>query len=152
MEKKLTKVVVDLAQPFELRKLGSLGNASNMLIRQYRFPLDYIRETEQMTTSWSDRAQQFDANHFAECFRQYETQNSDIFAYWARESEANRVFAFLKKIMKAPEEFKWTGFRIMATVMGNGHTIFCWQLFAKSPGSRTLVYSDEDAPNVRKKS
>jgi hypothetical protein len=152
MKKKINRVTVDSAQPFELRQLGSLGNASDMLVRQYRFPFDYDRETEQMTTSWSDRAQQFDANHFADCFRQYETKNSDVFAYWARESEASRVFAFLKKIMKASEDVKWTGFRIMATVMDNGHTIFCWQLFAKSPGSKTLVYSDEDAPNVQKKS
>lgn len=145
----MKKNIVMPAQPYRMGALGSHGNANYMLLRQFQFPSEYY-EHEQIITMDSDRAYQWDYANFIESYREFNFTET-YFESSIRSMDEDQIISFLKKIMKADPKVKWTGFRIMGTVSGNGHSIFTWQLFAKDPKVDTPVYSGDEAPNVRVK-
>ncbi|MEI7620446.1 MAG: hypothetical protein WCJ57_02650 [Candidatus Falkowbacteria bacterium] len=143
------KIIVMPAEPYRMCALQSYGNASYMLLKQFQFPSERY-DHEQLITVDSDRAYHWDNKHIDKCYQSFSFTHHS-FEYQVREKNEDEILSFLKKVMRADSNVKWTGFRIMGTVSGNGHAIFTWQLFAKDPKSNTLVYSGDEAPNVRVK-
>jgi hypothetical protein len=128
------------ARRFDFSKLGSLGNARYMLICQHNFP-DTYEDRESVQTVDSDRL-----DNFFDICKRYELGNDNPFSMQGLPPV--KAINFIKELMSLKQDISATGYRIMATVKGNGHTVWTFQLFVKDPGSTTKVYSGEDAPNV----
>lgn len=141
---------VFIAEPYRPHAMGSLGDASGMLICQYQFPLDYDVRDKIMHAD-SDRCFQWDYDHARRCFLTYTGTGEVAFESWVKGQHHDKVFAFLKDILKADPNVEWTGYRILGSVhRGNGFPVWSLQLFAKHPDSRTQVYSGSNAPNVKR--
>lgn len=134
---------VDMAQPYKSNNMGSMGNANEMLIVQNNFPLSHY-DTEEIVSRGLDRMEQ---NHSEKCLKKYHFEEIYIDSQLRRE-DPTKILAFITEILKE-EPGKWTGYRVLGTVGGNGHPYYCFQLFAKHPDTDTEVYSGDIAPNVK---
>lgn len=142
------KITVILAEPYNFGAMHSLGNADNMLLRQFNFPYEYD-ERDTMIGTYHDRIQQQEYEHCQECFGKYIPADSS-FERWLRSTSNTRVLSFLKDMLKADPAVNWTGYRVTRSVHGsNGNPIYYFALFAKHPETDTRVYSDFIAPNVK---
>jgi len=139
---------VTLAEPYRFGAMGSLGDASHMFLAQYKFPYQY-ESRDKMLAADHDRCFQWDYAHArAACDNHMHTGELHI-GDWVRKQTPERVFAFLKDILKADSLVKWTGWRVCGTVnLANGYPVFSLSLFAKNSHSNTKVYTGDDAPNV----
>ena len=131
--------------------MGSLGNASNKLIRQFRFPYEYD-EDETMIQADHDRMLEWDYDHARFAFRLHTGTGELGLAQWAKSAGNEQVLALLKDLFKVDENHpgvKWTGYRITGTVnRSNGYPVYSLWLFAKKRSSGTKVYFDSHAPDV----
>ena len=137
------------AEPKRMFAMGSLGDASGMLIRQFNFP-DTYKEDEQLWNADHDRLLDQDYDHWKSTVEDYKAKigNRGLFT-WLEHGKQADVLEFLVKVLKADASVKWTGFRILGTVnRSNGYPVYSLEVFAKSPRSGTEVYSGESAPNV----
>lgn len=144
---------VTKAEPNRLMAMGSLGDASNMLLQQYQFPNSY-RDDEIVIGEYHDRLMGWDYDHWTNIMEKYKSKLIGNYGLTTRfeQSKPTVLLKFLIDILKADTSIKWTGFRILGSVnKSNGYPVYIFQLFAKSPKSKTNVYSDSNAPNVKRK-
>lgn len=132
--------------------MGSLGRASNKLIRQFKFPYEYDAD-EEMIQADHDRMLQWDYDHADAAFSNHMGTGELGLAQWTKSAGSEQVLALLKDLFKVDENHpgvKWTGYRITGTVnRSNGYPVYSLWLFAKKRGSETKVYSGSCAPNVQ---
>ncbi len=141
---------VALAERYRFGGLDSLsGTASNMLMRQYQFPLDYDDTVDTLVMEDHDRILYRDPTRGQACIEQHTGSFEGDIGYWAKDSTPEKILAFLVDFLLARGKTQWTGFRITASLNGrNGSIVWSLQLFAKGEKSQTAVYDGEDAPNV----
>lgn len=129
--------------------MGSLGDASYMLIRQHRFPHEYDPDLDKMTGWDHDRIMQQQYEHGRRCFKEHTNTGDGGLQGWAEKATPEQILAFLKDILKASDDVEWSGFRILGSVnRGNGYPVYTLQLFAKHPDSQTEVFDTENAPHL----
>lgn len=149
---------VGKAQAYRWGAMSSLGDAANMLMRQFNFP-DQVNQEDELITADSDRILGRDYNHFRAVLAKYVGTGEGAIGSWVRrefksgmEPTDQVVMDFIKDALKAEEEYPgvvWTGWRITGTVnRSNGFPIYTLSLFSNKSGVE--VYSDELAPNVEK--
>lgn len=137
------------AEAYRSNAMGSLGDASYMLIRQYQFPNDYDHEKDQMTGWDHDRIMHQQHEHGTRCFDQHTSTGELGLESWVRGAQPQQILDFLKDILKADSSVEWTGFRILGSVhRGNGYPVWSLALFAKHPDTKTEVFNTENAPNL----
>ena len=137
------------AEAYRSGAMRSLGDASYMLIRQHQFPNEYDPDKDQMANWDHDRIMQQQHDHGCRCFAEHTGTGELGLDSWARRAEPEKVLAFLRDILKADQNIKWTGFRILGTVhRGNGYPVWTLELFAKHSESETKVFDTENAPNL----
>ena len=141
------------AEPYRYGAMASDGNAQGMFIRQHCFP-DTYDHRDILTGADHDRCVQWDYTHaMGACQRHMNTGDMGI-GGWVEKADPEAVFAFFRDILKTDEHYpgvQWTGFRLIGWVnRSNGAPVFHMELFAKHPESETVVYSDADAPNVKR--
>lgn len=142
----MKKNLVILAVPYQSEVFELYGNASYMLIRQFKFPFDF-REDEKLISIWSNQFQQYDATFFAKSF----SNSNQTFEYWLRRAEEKNILIFLKKLLKLDEVVVWSGFRVLGTITESKQILFTFEVFSKRPGSNTKVYTGENgAMNLKK--
>lgn len=132
--------------------MGSLGRASNKLIKQFNFPFRYGND-EQLIQADHDRMYEWDYQHTTDAFRRHMTTGGMGLPCWVQQHATDaQVIALLKDLFKTDEHYPdvvWTGYRITGTVnRSNGFPVYSLWLFAKRKESKTKVYSGERAPNV----
>ena len=135
------------ANPYVSCNLGSFGKTSYMLIRQFQFPDTYDGDLDQLLEDDHDRC---DYEQTRDCFKKHVSGGEIGFESWVLTTSNENIFNFLKDVLKADAKFTWTGYRIMGSTSGTGRSIYSLALFAKHQNSSTLVYTGENAPNVRK--
>lgn len=132
--------------------MGSLGRATNKLIHQFRFPLQYEND-ETMIQADHDRMLEWDYEHTRNAFKQHMNTGELGLANWTTGTEPKLVIALFEDLFKVDQNHpgvKWTGFRITGTVnISSGYPVYSLWLFAKRRGSETEVYSGANAPNVQ---
>ncbi len=139
-------MTVLVAQPYNSKRLNSLGDAKEMLISQYRFPYHYDVERDVLMAQYHDR---LGLDHAEACFEKYTDSSDQGFGNWVRQATHRQVMDCLKALLNASPSIKWTGYRILGSVhRGNGGLLWYLELFAKHPMSKAKVYSTENAPNV----
>ena len=131
------------------QELGSMGNATYMLIRQIDFPDTYL-EQERLTGSDHDRTQEyFGLGRSHEIFQRHTGGGELSLRAWVRSATKDELIAFIAEHLKADKRIRWTGCRVLGTTnRSNGHTVWTLELFRKHRNSSTLVYSTANAPNV----
>ena len=129
--------------------LGSLGNAAYKLIRQVRFP-DTYDDLDTITGADHDRIRMWDSKHHDRCVKEHTGWGDMGIGDWAEKATQSQLMAFCQDMLKADATVKWTGCRILGTVnRSNGYAVWTIELFAKHPKSKTKVYSEMNAPNVK---
>lgn len=136
--------------------MSSTGNASNMLMRQFKFPAEFTDEDKVMQAD-SDRLLGWDYEGFRKTLWKFIGKGEGAIGAWVRgemqgvmEATDENVMAFIKEALKVDEVYpgvQWTGWQVTGTVhRANGFPIYSLSLFANRSG--VAVYSDESAPNV----
>lgn len=156
-ENKMKRVMT--AEPNRYMAMGSTGDASGMLLRQWRFP-DTYADKETVWSSDHDRIISWDYDHWGECIGRVKAKTGKFgLENWFQNGKPTHILAFIVDALKANEKgtehenTKWTGFRVLGTVnRSNGYPVYSLQLFAKDSKSKTKVYSDANAPNVKQQS
>lgn len=137
--------------PAEQRRsgaMGSLGNASCMYLRQFKFPHTYDAREKKMQTD-HDHLMQCDHERTHECFKRHTGTGELALQGWLDKAKDEQVLAFLVDVLQADTSVAWTGYRVMGTVhRGNGFPVYTLELFAKHPESDTVVYTGPNAPNI----
>lgn len=151
-----------MAEAYDPSEMGSLGKASLMLLRQWRFPHRYNEERGDYVTSadhdrinsWGDRWKL--ANDLIPMDGNWKVGIERFITQFP----TAKVFEFVKTAMIDPKSDApardWYGFRILGTVRrDNGYPIYSLELFArgqtaKGNPTRTPTYSGPFAPNVKK--
>ena len=133
--------------------MGSLGQASNKLIRQFQFPYEYDETVDDLVQADHDRMLTQNYKEFmAICKKHIKTGDVGL-GYWITQVSHGEVFAFLTDLFEELcdlREIAWTGYRVTGSVhRGNGNPIYHLWLFAKGTKSKTKVYSGNKAPNVK---
>ncbi len=137
------------AEAYRIGAMGAVGRASSMLVRQNAFPNEYDPKLDKLVLVSHDRIRDREPEHCRRCFDQHAGGELQ-FEWWTRDSDPQKIFAFLKDIMKADPKIAWTGFRILGTVNErNGHDVWELQLFAKHPKSKTVVYDTHNVPGLK---
>ena len=94
----------ELTNPFNERELGSLGNARNMLVRQYQFPDMYDDAQDNFTHADFDRILFADWDHTRVCLEEFTGTSGEMGLYaWVRNAHDTTVLLFCKKLMKVDE-------------------------------------------------
>lgn len=137
------------ARPYKPNNLGSMGNASGMLIRQYQFPNEY-HDFEALVFSDHDHCIHANYDRAIACIKKYTKTGELGLESWFLHSSDELIMAFLDEFLDVNYGAKWTGYRIRGTVSrSDGSVIWSLELFAKAPGSSTVVYTGtKDVPNV----
>jgi len=142
-------VEIHKAEAYQPWRMGSLGNASNMLLRQFQFPTRYDADVDVLTSADHDRCLQWDYEHARAVFTKYLKTGELALPEWLKRGSTTdeMVMAFLKEILKVEQGYpdvKWTGYRITYTVnRSNGYPVFTFSLFCNRSG--VPAYTD-DAP------
>lgn len=142
------KVEVRLANPYNYRDMSSLGNAEDMLVKQFQFPLTFDQEKDCISTTYLDRILGWWPEDTEYCLKKFNLPKMGL-EEQIRKMDDQKIIDFLCEIMKIKS--RWNGYRILCGVGGNGSPYYCFQLFLKHPDTDTEVFSGEHAPNVRMK-
>ena len=140
---------VEAAEPYDADQLSELGRATNMLIRQFRFPDEY-EERELLLHGDSEQLlEKGRLRRAIDAIRAHVGGEPILLGSWAQGAKNKQVLAFLKDFLGAKKAIAWTGYRITCTInrLTGARIWSCW-LFAKDARSATVTYSDENAPNV----
>lgn len=134
---------VHLAEPYRPYQLHSLGKANYMLLRQTDFPYK-LEEEDEVQSIDSDRC---DYEIFRDiCLRLTGDHQDSHIELWLRQAPNTAVMKFVQAVHGTTTD--WHGYRVMATVGDNGHTIWTLQLSKLGKRSSTDVYTGDEAPNV----
>lgn len=144
---KNNKGKVIMAVPYDDRKLSGLGDAKNMLVKQFQFPLIYEYGKDKIHSKYLDRLRQLDLKNTLYCLQKYNLPQIGL-ENNLRKMDDQKILDFLCKIMKV-ERSDFTGYRILVEVAGGGFLYYSFQLFSKHPDTDTEVFSGEHAPNVK---
>ncbi len=142
------------AEPADMFRMGSLGNASYMLIRQHQFPDKYDERRDVHVHADHDHIIQQGYERAQACFKKHLKTGEGGLAEWVRRRSPEEVIAFINEFLTPhfgdrAKAAVWTGFRVSGTVhRGNGFPVWSIELFAKHPETKTKVYDGENAPNV----
>jgi hypothetical protein len=135
--------------------MGSLGQASNKLIRQYQFPYEYELGVDILIEADHDRMLTWNYDAFRRiCQKHIKTGGMGI-GSWAKQATHEEVMSFLMELFEeicdpCHREVAWTGYRITGSVnRSNGNPVYHLWLFANDSG-RTKVYTGNNAPNVER--
>lgn len=148
-----TSIMQEVQRAVLYGDMGSLGKASNKLIRQFNFPFQY-EDDEHMAFADHDRLIMWDYKHAMACFTRHMNTGDLGLESWVQHVCGEQVIELFKDLFKVDESesysgVEWTGFRITGTVnRSNGNPVYSLWLFSKREGSATKVYSGERAPNV----
>jgi hypothetical protein len=138
------------AEAYRSGAMGSLRNASYMLIRQHQFPDTYDGEKDKLIGWDHDRIMQQEHKHGTRCFQKHMQTGEMGLQDWCQRVKPELVMALLKDLLHADESVIWTGFRILGTVhRGNGYPVWTLELFSKHPESATQVFDTKNAPNLK---
>lgn len=139
------------AETYRHGAMGSLGDASCMLITQHQFPSEYDSDLDKWTGWDHDRIMQQQYAHESRCFQEHTGTGELGLEEWVQiNARPGKVLAFIKDILEADPDVEWTGYRIMGTVnRGSGYPVWTLDLFSKHPDSNTKVFDTKDAPNLR---
>jgi hypothetical protein len=151
------KMSVSMAEAYRPGGMSSLGNASNMFMRQFLFPLQYDVNQDILTSADSDRLLGWDYKGFRATLQKFVGTGEGAIGSWVRreyetgqEATDEVVLEFIKEALKVKENHpgvNFSGWRVTGTVnLGNGFPVYTLSLFANRSGVK--VYSDESAPNV----
>ena len=144
------KLKVYLAEAYRYGAMGSLGNATYMLLRQWNFPNEYEQGKDIHVAADSDRLVSWNYKRTQECFEKHTLTRELGFEQWLEKASEEQVMSFLKDFLEADTKVQWTGFRVLGTVhRGNGYPVYTMELFAKHPSTKTEVYTGREAPNVK---
>lgn len=143
-----------IATPHDSNELWkSTGRATSMFFDQWNFPLEF-EDDEEFTSRDDDR---LDYSHFQQCKTAHGWRSGEGMDSFLRKLRGKKCLEFIIDVLapnnidskKKFKAIRWTGYRIMTSIhKGNGNTVWHLQLFAKKPNSSTMVYSDDEAPNV----
>lgn len=137
------------AAAYDVKRLGSSGDASCMLIRQFQFPDVYDETRDGYIMTDHDYILKQEPAHAKQCFREYTHRGECALNEWLKNAFDRDVIRFLRDLLHADPNVTWTGYRVMATVhRGNGFPVWTLELFAKHPATTTKVYTGNHAPNV----
>jgi len=141
---------VDLADIYEYGDMSSSGQATRALLRQSKFPYEYDENLDSLIGEYSDRLHQFYGfDHWKKACKLIKSgRDMQGFLQYGKVKD---IIPFLQFAMKADPDVKWTGFRILGGVnKATAYPYYIFQLFAKSPASKTKVYSSlRKAPNIK---
>lgn len=132
---------VEAYQPW---RMGSFGDASNMLLRQFNFPERYDADVDVMTQADHDRCFSWDFKHTREVFTKYLKTGELYLPTWLEKQETTDevVMSFLKEMLNTEKNHpgvEWTGFQITYTVnRGNGYPVYSFMLFCNKSGVRVF--------------
>jgi len=136
--------------------MGSLGQASNKLIRQWQFPDTYDDVVDEMHQADHDRMITWNYRETMDVFKRHMNTGDIGLAHWCNTVKPEKVLALLVDLFIVCQDdknksnfkaIKWTGFRITGTVnRSSGHPVYSLWLFAKGETSITMVYTGNDAP------
>lgn len=130
--------------------LGSLGRASNKLIRQFNFPDTYDPTRDKIRGEDHDRLLSWDLSVTRAILKEHTGTYEMGIGNWIRNATAEAALAFCVALLRADPAVQWAGFRVMGTVhRGNGFVVWTIEIFAKHPETTTKVYTGSHAPNVR---
>ena len=140
---------VIVAEPFDQSKLGSMGTAVFMLLRQQNFPFLHS-DLDTFERADHDHILKHNRPRAERLISTYTHSTEALLWEWVRKASNPRLLQFMIAYLDSDPTIKWTGYRAMATIhKGNGATIVTFELFAKHKLSDTKVYSGEKAPNVK---
>lgn len=126
------------ANPYCSNTLGSLGNAENMLLRQYKFPDEYDIDEDILISAYHDRCFQWDHNHATKACKKAFNNGELRIESWVESANPKDVMDFLIDILKVDTNIKWTGCRVLGTVhRSNGYPIFTLELFCNKSNTET---------------
>ena len=133
---------------YQPRMLGSTCMTTNMLIRQFQFPLECC-EADSTTGRDTDRIILQDFERAQGCLKRHGVLGEGAIGDWSRRATDEAVINFLVDFIPADQNIVWTGYQISGSVdKSNGGVIYHLRLFAKHPESSTEVYTGQNAPNV----
>lgn len=136
------------AEPYDPSETGSLGKASMMLFRQYRFPDTYDR-LDALYTVDHDIVMKYSYEHDEMCFKKHLHTGEMGLMDWFLKASDTGIMAFIKEYTDVEKHIEWSGYRVTMTVhRGNGAPVWTLELFAKHPDSDTAIYTGPTAPNV----
>jgi hypothetical protein len=137
------------ARKFKSGQFYSLGKAAYMIIRQHNFPYSYEPD-ESFETQDSDHVILRNFDQSRKCIAKHTKHVSEYsLDVWFEKASDSQIMEFIKEFIEADPKVNWTGYRVLGSVhQGDGWNIWTLQLFAKSPASKTEVYSGKVAPNV----
>ncbi len=141
---------VTKARPFDEKQTGMFARADQMLIRQYNFPWEYPAEEHNCLTKPSQGLTEYREEFWEEEIKEYGIK-PDNFGKWLvdKNTPSEQILECVIRLLKEKVDSikKWTGFRILGTT-GKAGLLFIFELFAQPEDSKTVVYSDYEAPNV----
>ncbi len=141
---------VEAAERFRSGALIPNGNAINMLVRQFQFPDVYNENLDVMISHDHLDCLEKDLRHVRDCFIKYTGRAELGLSEWLTFATDINVLQFLIELLKADQSFTWTGYRITGTSKPDSWClIWNFQLFAVHQDSKTEVYNNAQAPNVR---
>lgn len=118
-----------IAQQYRPDNMGPTGNAKNMLIKQYQFPLVFESDQDELYSVYFDQVQEQYPQDTKSCLNNYKirvrTMEDDLL-----ETEDTVLMDFLCTLLKV-ERKKYTGYRILGTVSATGHAHYKFELFSK---------------------
>ena len=139
-----------MASPFNAKQTGVFGRADQMLIRQYNFPWEYPSEEHDCLTKPSQGLTEYREEFWEETIKAYGIKPDGLGQWFvSKETPTEKILECVILLLaeKVDPTKKWTGFRILGTT-GKAGMLFIFELFAQPEGSSTLVYSENEAPNV----
>lgn len=96
------------AEAHRVGAMGSLGDATCMLIKQHQFPDEFNPELDKMVGWDHDRIMQQEHQHGARCFEEHTGTGEMGLDHWAGRVEPAKVILFVRDILKADPEIRWT--------------------------------------------
>lgn len=126
------------AQPYNPDATGSNGNAKDMLLCQFQFPVGHFSEGEALLTGIDCDIMQREPERATACFNRHTGMNEGGFNFWLKSASNEQVMEFVKDMLQAVKA-EWTGFRVTVTVNKKGWDVHTLELFAKHPKTHTQV-------------
>ena len=148
--KKQQPMFVELATPFKENQSGTFGLADQMIIRQYNFPWEYPTSEYKCLTEKKQGLLVYREEFWEKIIAKYKVKPAGLGKWFVdKQTPPEKILECVVQLLseKVDVTRKWTGFRITAT-SGKFGPLFSFELYAQPEGSTTLVYSENDAPNV----
>ena len=122
---------------------------NNVLVRQSNFPFIYDADLDILIGEDNDELLKNKWEETTGCFLNHTGNDEKFLRKWLKNQPDNKIINFIRELLGADTNIKWTGYRILAAINPSvGNTYWRFELFSRHPKSSTAVYSGELAPNV----